>query len=191
MPGPLVHNGSLFTASLPARSSPALAIIPISCALSLLPGCTADPHPSCSAPVAAALLSGRGQPRASGVWAPGGWCHLPGWETGGLCRIQVFVVRAESQGSLQPSLALEEGEEAVPRPAAPGVPLASASAPPHHLGGCCPSCPSHTGCPPCLAPRARGCSQTASCKSQTSCHRGCTIFILPQPPAQPEPGAGG
>lgn len=63
VPGPPVHNGSLFTASLPARCSPALAIIPISCALSLLPSCTTEPHPSCSAPVAAAL-SGRGHPRA-------------------------------------------------------------------------------------------------------------------------------
>lgn len=36
VPGPPVHNGSLFAVSLPARPSPALAIIPISRALSLL-----------------------------------------------------------------------------------------------------------------------------------------------------------
>lgn len=77
VPGPPVHNGSLFAASLPARPSPALAIIPISHALSLLPGCTTDPRPSCSALVAAALLPARGHLRASRTWAtaagfPGG-----------------------------------------------------------------------------------------------------------------------
>lgn len=60
VPGPPVHNGSLFAASLPTRPSPALAIIPISRALALIPGCTADPRPSCSVPVAAALLPARG-----------------------------------------------------------------------------------------------------------------------------------
>lgn len=157
MPGPPVHNGSLFTASLPARPSPALAIIPISCALSLLPSRTTDPRRSCSAPVAATLLPLRTHLWATRTWAPGRWLSAsqvgnrrvvrnPGvW---GPCWILELSAT---------SLGLEEDEEAVPgllgsRGASP-VPLASASAPPNHLGGCCPSCPSRTGCSPCLAAR--------------------------------------
>lgn len=70
-PGLPVHNGSLFTTSLRAHPSPALAIIPISCALSLLPICTTDPCPSCSVLVAATLLPTRGHLQATRMWALG------------------------------------------------------------------------------------------------------------------------
>jgi len=76
VPGLPVHNGSLFAASPTTRPLPALAIIPISHALSVLPGCTVDIHPSCSGPGAAVLLPATGHLRPSRTWAPG--CHSEG-----------------------------------------------------------------------------------------------------------------